>query len=183
MVSARKMSALCVLSGLLLLLAAGSAAAKPPGAHPGDQTDFLLRTPDSRAQGWQAGILEFVAAHPNLTSEQANAIQKLADFDTSTAFPQNLEPSTRILFSKRLEQLGQALPYRDYLGMLRSFDDELRVWLVRNGLASKEAAATDTCTCSSSGGCASGYTCENVTCIHEGGTTHDGRCGAIVLIE
>jgi hypothetical protein len=183
MISARKIPALGVLSGLLLLLAVGTAAAKPPGALPGDQTEFLLRTPDSRAQGWQAGLLKFVAAHPSLTSEQAEAIQILADFDAPAAFPQTLEPNTRTLFSKRLEQVGRALPYSTYLGVLRSFDDELRVWLVRNGLASKEAAATETCTCSDAGGCASGYACQNVTCIHEGGTTHNGRCGAVVLIE
>jgi hypothetical protein len=131
-------------------------------------------------QGWQDGLVKFMAEHQNLTSEQVYAIQNLAGIANPTAFAHTLAPSQKDLLTKHLAELDRVLPYRAYLGLLRSFDDEIRVWLVTNRLATQAEAATDTCTCSADGGgCADGYSCENVTCVHEGGTTHDGRCGAI----
>jgi hypothetical protein len=176
--STRKILTAGVLPLLMLLLVAGPASAKRATASPTDQSEFLLRTPDSRVQGWQDGLVQFMAEHQNLTTEQAYAIQNLAGIASPTAFAHTLAPSQKDLFAKHLAALNRILPYRAYLGMLRAFDDELRVWLVTNGLATQAEAATDTCTCSSGGGCSSGYTCEDVTCVHEGGTTHNGRCGA-----
>ncbi len=176
--STRKILTTGVLPLFMLFLIVGPAAAKRPVSSPDDQAEFLLRTPEARVQGWRDGLVKFMAEHQNLTSGQADAVQNLADVANPTAFEHTLVPGKRDLFAKRLDNLARVLSYGDYLRMLRSFDDELRVWLVHNGLASKAEAATDTCTCSDSGGCSSGYTCEDVTCVHEGGTTHNGRCGA-----
>ena len=176
--STRTILSACVLPLFILLLIAGPATAKRPDASPNvDQREFLLRTPEDRMQGWRDGLVKFMAEHRDLTSEQESAIQDLASFDNPVSFAHNLEPAQIGLFAERLDELGRVLSYRDYLGLLRSFDDELRVWLVHNGIATQAAAEADTCNCTIGGsGCSGGFICKSVTCVHEEGTTHNGRC-------
>lgn len=185
--STRKVFTTSVLPILILLLFTGPATAKRPEASPPiNPREFLLRTPEDRMQGWRDGLLTFMAEHRDLTSEQESAIQNLASFDDPASFTYNLEPTQIDLFAERLDELGSVLSYRGYLGLLRSFDDELRVWLVDNGLASQAEAATDNCDCTqgaSSTGCSAGVTCSSVDCTHKGGTTHNGVCGGGISIE
>ena len=180
----RKFFTTSALPILMLLLLAAPAAAKRPDSFLVEQSKFLLRAPEARAQGWRNGLIHFLQKHQDLASEQAYAIQSLADMADPAVFAHTLTSSNRGLFANRLNELARTLPYHAYLGLLRSFDEELRVWLVRNGLASPIEAAVDTCTCSTSGGgCSEGYTCQDVTCVHEQGTTHNGRCGGRAEIE
>jgi hypothetical protein len=122
-----------------------------------------------------------MAEHPELTGEQAYAIQKLAEIESPAAFAYTLASHRRDLFAERLAEVGSVLSYRDYLELLRSFAPELRVWLVRNSLAPSSTADSLICNCTIGGaGCAAGVSCDNVICIHQNGTTHNGSCSGSV---
>lgn len=175
---ARKLFRLGILPILVLFLVAEGPAAAGGLGDSAEQPRLLLRTPEARAQVWRDGFLEFMAEHRGLTGEQAQAIENLAEIADRVHFAPVLQTHQKDLFNERLDELGHVLPYRDYLRALRSFDIELRVWLVRNSLASAASAAVLLCNCSGAGGCSGDNVCMNATCIHEGSTTHDGVCGS-----
>lgn len=158
----------------LLFLLAGSVLASNLDATLSGEPAFRLQNPEDRMQEWREGFLRFAANRPDLNEEQAYALQNLADLDDPSFFEPALAAKKRELLAERLDELRRVLPYRDYLQLLRSFG-ELRVWLVQNELASQQETDTPTCNCGDSEDC-SGAVCQNVTCIHEGGTSHKGRC-------
>lgn len=175
--SIRKILTSGVLPILTLLLFVEPVAATRPHVSPVDESEFLLPTPEARVQVWRDGLLEFLAQHPDLTSEQAYAVENLAAIENPTAFTHLLGPSKRELFAKHLDELARVLSYRDYLRLLRSFNFELRVWLVRNGLVLAAVADTPSCNCTQpSSGCSQGFACSSGGCVVPIGTTHNGVC-------
>jgi hypothetical protein len=168
-----------ILPILALLFVVGPASARHPDASPPEDSEFLLPTPEAKMQAWRDGLLEFLAQHPDLTSEQAYAVETLAAIGNPKEFSQILGPGKKDLFAKHLDELARVLSYRDYLKILRSLDFELRVWLVSNGLVLASVADTPTCNCTQpSSGCSAGFSCNSSDCIHSGGTTHNGVCSA-----
>jgi len=168
-----------VLPIALFLLAAGPAAARRNDPSVIDPSEFMQRAPEVRAQELRDGLAKFMAEHKDLTSEQTSALQNLAAIEDSASFTYTLDPNKKDIFAKRLAELAGTLSYRDYLTMVRSFDVELRVWMVHNELATSAAADTPHCNCAVAGtvtGCSPGFACRNITCIHDAGTTYYGIC-------
>lgn len=170
----RKMFRNAILLTFSLFFLAGSVLASGPNALRTGEPGFRLQNPEDRMQEWREGFLRFAANRPDLTVEQADALQGLADLDNPSFFEPALVSKKREFLAERLDELRRVLPYRDYLQLLRSFG-ELRVWLVENGLATQAETDTPNCNCGDNQDC-SGAVCQNVTCIHEGGTSHSGRC-------
>lgn len=160
-----------VLSILVLLFAAATVHAAPNRASAPEPA--FLQSPADRMQEWRDGLLNYIAKRPNLSSEQIEAIQVLGDLDLGS-FTSVLEADARGHFAKRLGELGRLLSHEDYLRMLRSLDVKIQGWLIDNKLASPSELEAE-CNCDSRWDC-NGNACQNVTCTHVGGTTHDGRC-------
>lgn len=161
----------CLLIAAAVLCGAGAAAASDFAERP----DFMVQDPEERLFELQSGLVKFLGHHPDLTTEQILAIQDLADVSDSIFLAPVLEPSAREALTESLGKLGQVLPYWDYLQLIRSFSDELRVWMVENDLATEIDADTPNCNCNGPTDCISGQ-CQDVTCVHEQGTRHIGRC-------
>lgn len=161
-----------LLSILLILFAAGAAHAES-NRNSGGELPPLVQTAAERMQDWRDGLLTFLARRPNLAGEQLAAIQELGDLDPGFFAPV-LDAGRRDLVAKHLSGLGRVLSHQDYLKLLRSFDEGVRVWLIDNELATLEETYPD-CNCYAWWDCG-GNACKDVTCVHVGGTSHRGRC-------
>jgi len=171
-----------VLPILMLLVVTGTAGAKRPGTPPAGSPDFLLQNPQDRMVEWRDGLLKFIAEHPDLTNEQFQAVQSLADLDDPSFFASTLAPNRRELLAKRLDELGRVLSFADTLDLLRSFG-ELGFWLAYNKVdVGVIIAKIPKCNCDDAQDCAGGA-CNNVECVHEAGTTHSGRCAGSAALE
>lgn len=129
-------------------------------------------TPEARFGAWIESLQEFAARNPELTPEQAGLV-----FDAQRAAEPRLfadrpgaEEAEELAAS--LGGLRSALSCGAYADLVAGFG-ELRPWLEQSEVL---AAAASTCNCGSDSDCASGYTCDSITCTSQAGTTHWGLC-------
>lgn len=154
-----------MLSILALMLVAGTVQAAPSEKA----------APYLRAHDWQAGLLKFLANHPELTNEKIQAIQDSAQIGDPGFFAQAVDKDKRDLLAERMKELGLSLSLFEYRELLSGFSRNLVSWMVATEVIGEDGGATPNCNCGDSQDCAGG-SCRNVTCVHEGGTSHSGRC-------
>jgi hypothetical protein len=157
-----------VLPIFVLVLVAGNVFAAPPGGR------LFLQTPEERAQQWQDSFSKFVAEHPELTFEKIQALDDMARITDRSFFVQAPAKEKRDMLSARLADLGRVLSAYDYQQLLASSPKELVRWM-KDAEVITDPSITPNCNCGDAQDCAGG-SCQNVTCVHEAGTTHWGRC-------
>lgn len=160
-----------VLSILVLVLIAGNVYAASPGGR------LLFQTPEERAQLWQESLSTFVAAHPDLSFEKVQALEDLAGISDRAFFAQTPTKERRDMLSARMADLGRVLSAFDYQQLLADAPKDLVTWLKSTSIIEDPVGGetTPNCNCGDTQDCG-GAACRNVTCVHEAGTTHSGRC-------
>jgi len=158
---------------LLSLIPAGVNAAQNRSHQPA-RADFLEDAPSIRVQKWQDTLSTYVQRHSELSSEQMQAINDLADIRDESFFGVTLNDEQRSLLAKRFEVLGKVLPYAEYTDLMRDFGT-LRGWLLKNEVIIGEGGG-GTCNCDADSDCATGYHCAHSGCTVQQGSLSNGVC-------
>jgi hypothetical protein len=151
----------------LLFVAHGTFAAPPP-------TKNFAQRPQLRMQQWQNWFHEFMTAHSDLSSEKVQALEDLSRIDDPSFFAAAPDPGKRDFLAERMKELGRILSFFEFQDLLDSSPTELTNWMAH----SQVAPVAPTCNCDDIQDCG-GNACGNVTCVHTGGTSHDGVCPSI----
>jgi hypothetical protein len=156
------------------LISTGAATAR--SARVEARPDFLQgagEAPEAKLQKWQETINSFIYQKPELSSEQAQAVLSLADFNDENFFADTISADRRILMTKQFETLARVLPYTDYRDLMRDLGS-LRGWLIKNEVIIGGEGGT--CNCDTNSDCTSGYRCTHSGCTVGAGSNSNGVC-------